>query len=167
MTGHSDGAVTEAMADEPRWLDRPEMSAWRAYIEGSALLEHLLNRELQAAHELSIADYEILVRLSEQPERQMRMSELANDVAHSKSRISHQIRRLESAELVQRDECPSDARGVLAILTDKGAELLEQAAPTHVAGVRKHLIDLLDVEEQRVLAGVFERVIAHLRSADT
>jgi len=142
------------------------MGAWRAYIEGSALLEHRLNRELQAAHDLSIADYEIIMRLAEQPERQMRMSELASDVAHSKSRVSHQIRRLESKELVQRTECPSDGRGVFAALTDKGAALLEEAAPTHVAGVREHIVDLLDEHEQQVLANVFERVMKHLRSAE-
>ena len=74
-----------------RWLDDREMAAWRAYIVGSALLEHRLNRELQAGHGLSIADYEIMVQLSEQPGRRLRMSELAKSVAHSKSRISHQI----------------------------------------------------------------------------
>lgn len=142
------------------------MSAWRAYIEGSALLEHRLNRELQAAHDLLIADYEIIVRLAEQPERRLRMSELANDVAHSKSRVSHQIRRLEAKGLVQRVECPSDGRGVFAELTDKGAALLEKAAPTHVEGVREHMIDLLDENEQRVLADVFERVMKHLRSEE-
>ena len=143
------------------------MSAWRAYIEGSALLEHRLNRELQTAHDLSIADYEIIVRLAEHPDRQLRMSELANDVAHSKSRISHQIRRLEAKELVQRVECPSDGRGVFAALTDRGEALLRQAAPTHVAGVREHMVDLLDEHEQQVLADVFERVMKHLRSAES
>lgn len=96
---------------EVSWLDGREMAAWRSYIVGSALLEHRLNRELQAAHGLSIADYEILVRLSERPGMRMRMSELATEVAHSKSRISHQIRRLEAAELVRREDCPSDGRG--------------------------------------------------------
>lgn len=149
------------------WLGAAEMASWRAYIEGSALLEYRLNRELQAAHDLSIADYEIIVRLSEQPEQRLRMSELADDVAHSKSRVSHQIRRLESKDLVRRIECPSDGRGVFAMLTDQGVALLEQAAPTHVAGVREHMIDLLGEEEQRVLANVFERVITHLRSEDS
>lgn len=158
--------MTEARTNGARWLGDAEMSAWRAYIEGSALLEHRLNRELQAAHDLLIADYEIIVRLAEQPERRLRMSELANDVAHSKSRVSHQIRRLEAKGLVQRVECPSDGRGVFAELTDTGAALLEKAAPTHVEGVREHMIDLLDENEQRVLADVFERVMKHLRSEE-
>lgn len=159
--------MTKSAESTVRWLDEQEMAAWRAYIVGSALLEHRLNRELHQAHSLSIADYEILVRLSEQPDRQMRMSELAADVAHSKSRISHQIRRLEAEDLVRRTECPSDGRGIYAMLTDKGVALLHKSAPTHVAGVREHLVDLIEPDEQRVLADVFERIITHLRSKDT
>ncbi|MDA3645957.1 MarR family transcriptional regulator [Saccharopolyspora indica] len=138
------------------------MAAWRAYIVGSALLEHRLNRDLQNTHNLSIADYEILVRLSERPEQRMRMSELANDVAHSKSRISHQIRRLESAGLVRRDECPDDGRGVLAVLTEEGAAKLREAAPSHVASVRENLVDILDEQEQEVLGRIFDRLTTHL-----
>ncbi|GAA4611523.1 MarR family winged helix-turn-helix transcriptional regulator [Saccharopolyspora hordei] len=138
------------------------MGAWRAYIVGSALLEHRLNRDLQLSHDLSIADYEILVRLSESPDQRMRMSELANDVAHSKSRTSHQVRRLEAAGLVRRVECPDDGRGVLAVLTEAGAAKLREAAPVHVASVRENLIDLLDEHEQEVLGRIFDRLTAHL-----
>ncbi|GAA0533425.1 DNA-binding MarR family transcriptional regulator [Saccharopolyspora erythraea NRRL 2338] len=152
---------------EVSWLDGREMAAWRSYIVGSALLEHRLNRELQAAHGLSIADYEILVRLSERPGMRMRMSELATEVAHSKSRISHQIRRLEAAELVRREDCPSDGRGVFAMLTEAGERRLREAAPTHVAGVRDHMIDQIDPEDQEVLAKVFGKLTARLRSTDT
>ena len=139
------------------------MTAWRSYIVGSALLEHRLSRELQEEHGLSLADYEILVQLSEQPCHQQRMSELAQGVAHSKSRISHQIRRLETKGLVLRCESPSDGRVVLALLTDEGERLLRQAAPTHVAGVREHMVDFLDEEECRVLTRVFGRITEHLR----
>lgn len=145
-----------------RWLNDREMAAWRAYIVGSALLEHRLNRDLQNTHNLSIADYEILVRLSERPDQRMRMSELANDVAHSKSRISHQIRRLESAGLVRRDECPDDGRGVLAVLTEEGAAKLREAAPSHVASVRENLVDILDEKEQEVMGRIFDRLTTHL-----
>ncbi|RRO15203.1 MarR family transcriptional regulator [Saccharopolyspora rhizosphaerae] len=142
------------------------MTAWRAYIVGSALLEHRLGRELQVTHGLSIADYEILVSLSEAPDGQLRMSELANGIAHSKSRMSHQIRRLEKAGLVRRQECPEDGRGVLAVLTDDGMAKLREAAPAHVRGVREHMIDLLDPDEQKTLAAVFSRLTDHLRSLD-
>ena len=158
--------MSEATEQLTPWLGDTEMTAWRAYIVGSALLEHRLNRELQVAHGLSIADYEILVSLSEAPDMQMRMSELANGIAHSKSRMSHQIRRMESEGLVRRQECPQDGRGVLAVLTEQGLAKLREAAPSHVQGVRDHMIDLLDAEEQKTLAAIFSRLTDHLRSLE-
>ncbi|SHE69676.1 MarR family winged helix-turn-helix transcriptional regulator [Streptoalloteichus hindustanus] len=141
------------------------MRAWRAYIVGSQMLEYRLHRDLAESHDVALADYEILVRLSEEPDHRMRMSQLASTVASSKSRVSHQIARMESAGLVQRTECPSDGRGVFAHLTKKGWELLQAAAPTHVEGVRDNLIDLLEPEERATLARIFERVIGHLRGS--
>jgi len=145
-----------------RWLDEAEMEAWRAYVIGSELLRQQLNRELQDRHGLALVDYEVLVRLSEQEDHQMRMSQLAGMVASSKSRVSHQIARLEAAGLVRRRGCTNDARGVYAELTDRGAEHLRDAAPTHVHGVRRHLISLLTASEQAMLAAIFERVLGHL-----
>lgn len=142
------------------------MRAWRAYVIGSELLRKQLNRELQDRHGTTLADYEVLVRLSERDGRRMRMAALAAEVASSKSRLSHQITRLESAGLVQRVDCGDDARGVFAELTDKGMDRLRTTAPTHVAGVREHLIDLMTPEEHAVLAEVFERVQEHLGDLD-
>lgn len=155
--------MREGTGDQPRWLDAEEMRAWRAYIVGSALLEYRLHRDLQEAHDLALADYELLVRLSEAPAGRIRMTSLAEQVASSKSRVSHQIARMQQAGLVRREECPEDARGVFAVLTDHGRETLRAAAPTHVEGVRSHLIDELSPEERAVLARVFERVGEHLR----
>ncbi|HET9142675.1 MarR family winged helix-turn-helix transcriptional regulator [Actinophytocola sp.] len=138
------------------------MRAWRAYILGTELLRQQLHRELQDAHGMTIADYEVLVQLSERTERRMRMTQLAGRVASSKSRLSHQIARMEKAGLVRRVDCPEDARGVVAELTDKGMAQLRAAAPTHVSGVREHLVDLLTDDEQETLATIFERVHKHL-----
>ncbi|MGH3767215.1 MAG: MarR family winged helix-turn-helix transcriptional regulator [Pseudonocardiaceae bacterium] len=151
------------MSGEARWLDAEEMRAWRAYVVGKALLDAQLNRDLQDEHQLTLGDYELLVRLSETPGGQLRMSTLAEQVASSKSRISHQIARMEKAGLVRRQECPGDRRGVFAVLTSHGLEVLRCAAPTHVRGVRDNLVDLLSAEERLVLTGVFERVVHHLR----
>ncbi|MFY9807250.1 MAG: MarR family transcriptional regulator [Pseudonocardiaceae bacterium] len=140
------------------------MRAWRAYVVGKALLDAQLNRDLQEEHRLALADYELLVRLSEAPCGQTRMSVLAEQVGSSKSRISHQIGRMEKAALVRRQECPGDRRGVFAVLTEHGQQVLHSAAPTHVRGVRDNLIDLLSDQERLVLAEVFERLTAHLRS---
>ncbi|MGH3900754.1 MAG: MarR family winged helix-turn-helix transcriptional regulator [Pseudonocardiaceae bacterium] len=139
------------------------MRAWRAYVVGKALLDYRLHRDLQEGHQLALADYELLVRLSEAPYRQARMSTLAEQVASSKSRISHQIGRMEKVGLVRREDCSSDGRGVVAVLTSHGLQVLHSAAPTHVRGVRDNLVDLLSEDEQAMLAEVFERVVSHLR----
>ncbi|MGW0519904.1 MarR family winged helix-turn-helix transcriptional regulator [Crossiella sp. NPDC003009] len=138
------------------------MRAWRTYIVGSQLLAYQLNRELQDEHNLTLADYEILVRLSEQPEQRMRMSQLAGEVASSKSRLSHQITRMERAGLVTRVDCPSDGRGVFAQLTETGSTRLKTAAPIHLDGVRSHLIDLLTPAEHTALVTIFAKVQDHL-----
>ncbi|WP_246018631.1 MarR family winged helix-turn-helix transcriptional regulator [Saccharothrix australiensis] len=148
---------------EPRWLDDGEMRAWRNYVVGASMLAERLHRELQDRHGVSLADYELLVRLSEQHGGRMRMSQLADEVASSKSRVSHQVARMEREGLLRRRECPEDGRGVFAELTEEGVRTLEGSAPTHVDGVRAHMIDLLTREEQEVVAKVFDRVITHLR----
>jgi len=140
------------------------MRAWRGYIVGSALLEYRLNRELQEEHGVTLADYEILVRLSEQPGMRMRMTQLATDVASSKSRVSHQVGRLEAASLVRRENCLNDGRGVFAILTEAGFDVLRTAAPTHLRGVREHLVDRLTPDEQTALTTIFEGIAERLRS---
>jgi DNA-binding MarR family transcriptional regulator len=147
---------------EPHWLDEGEMAAWRAYRVSSILLEGQLHRELVDAHDITLADYEVLVRLAERPDHRMRMSVLAAEVASSKSRVSHQIARMERAGLVVRDNCSSDGRGVYAVLTDAGMAKLREAAPTHVDGVRRHMIDLTTDAQQATLAKVFERIGAML-----
>jgi len=116
---------------------------------------------------MALADYEVLVRLSERDGRRMRMAQLAGEVASSKSRLSHQISRLEAAGLVQRVECGDDARGVFAELTEAGMARLRATAPTHVDGVRSHLVDLLSVADQEALAAIFERVLTHLDEVRT
>nr|WP_042184369.1 MarR family transcriptional regulator [Kibdelosporangium sp. MJ126-NF4]CEL16253.1 Transcriptional regulator, MarR family [Kibdelosporangium sp. MJ126-NF4]CTQ94177.1 Transcriptional regulator, MarR family [Kibdelosporangium sp. MJ126-NF4] len=153
------------MTAEPRWLTDAELRSWRAYVIGSERLRQRLNAELQDGHNLPLADYEVLVRLSEQEKGQMRMTQLADEVAQSKSRLSHQISRMEAVGLVRRTHCPNDARGVLAEITEVGMDHLRTAAPTHVDGVRNHLIDLITPEERAVLATVFERVLTHLEQS--
>lgn len=151
-----------AITDEPRWLNDGEMRAWRAYVIASELLRKQLNRELQDEHGMALADYEVLVRLSEGDGGRMRMAQLASGVASSKSRLSHQIARMEAAGLVRRAECDDDARGVFAEITEAGRARLRETAPTHVTGVREHLIDLLDENDQQALADIFEKVLGHL-----
>lgn len=151
---------------EVRWLSDTEMSAWRSYIVSTLMLRQRLHRELTDRHELSLIDYEVLACLSAADDRRMRMNELATMLGSSKSRLSHQIARLEDTGYVCRGRHPDDRRGVTAELTDAGFDVLVRSASTHVSGVREHFVDLLTPEEQTVLAGAFARVLAHLSELD-
>ena len=149
-----------------RWLDEAEMAAWRSYVVATLRLRQRLHRELTARHDVSLTDYEVLVCLEMQPEHRMRMSELALLMGSTKSRLSHQIGRLEAAGLVRRARDAEDKRGVITELSPEGYKLLQTAAPTHVEGVREHMIDLLSPNEQATIAGTFGRVLDHLTEVE-
>ncbi|WP_214104367.1 MarR family winged helix-turn-helix transcriptional regulator [Acrocarpospora catenulata] len=147
---------------EPRWLSPQEQRAWRAHLAAHRLLTHRLDRDLQE-HGLSFNDYEILVNLSESPERRMRMSDLAEATIQSRSRLSHQISRMETAGLVVRENCEDDRRGTFAVLTEQGWDTIQRVAPEHVAGVRRNLIDLLSPEQVAAMEEIYRPVIALLQ----
>jgi DNA-binding MarR family transcriptional regulator len=126
-----------------KWLSREEQAAWRAWISASRLLNQKLSEDLEESHSITLSDYEILAWLSEAPDQRMRMSELAKYSLVSRSRLTHQIARLEAAGLVTRKACSVDGRGLYAHLTKRGFTKLEKAAPDHVTSVRKHLVDVL------------------------
>ncbi len=147
---------------EPRWLNDEEQATWRAYLRATHLLRVQLERELQADSGLSHSDYEILVQLSEAPDRRLRMSDLASFTQSSRSRLSHAVARLEQAGWVTRASCPTDKRGAFAVLTDTGFATLAAAAPVHVEGVRTHLFDQLNAEQVRQLRRMSDAVADHL-----
>lgn len=152
------------MSDGVRWLDADEQIAWRSYLEGVARLNDHLGRKLDEVG-LSLPEYEILVRLSEAASvrHELRMSELAAAVVHSRSRLTHTVSRMEAAGLVERTADPSDGRGVRAKLTDKGMEVLVAAAPTHVTSVREGFLDVLDRDEFLALGAAMRKVADSLR----
>ncbi|MCX5042197.1 MarR family transcriptional regulator [Aldersonia sp. NBC_00410] len=127
-------------------------------MDGNQRLMDQLNRELEAAHALSLAEYRILMLLSESPDRALRMSDLADGVLSSRSRLTHQIRRMEEQGLVRRSSCLEDGRGVLAHLTDGGYDKLRAAAVHHVDDVRRNFVDLFTPAQLAVIAEVFEKV---------
>ncbi|GAA3390826.1 MarR family winged helix-turn-helix transcriptional regulator [Streptomyces roseoviridis] len=127
------------------WLTDAEQCAWRTYLDVNRMLMYQLEKDLQPFG-LTINDYEILVNLSESAERRLRMSDLASATLQSKSRLSHQITRMENAGLVRRENCESDRRGLYAVLTDEGMATMHKVAPHHVESVRKHFIDQLSPE---------------------
>lgn len=150
-----------------RWLDDSEQRVWRAYLESTQRLLDRLEDELDEHSDLPLPEYEILVRLSEAPERELRMSEIAAMLVHSRSRLTHTVTRMEGRGLVTRRPCPSDRRGVLCAITDAGHAALVEAAPVHVTGVREHVFDQLDDEEVTVLGRAMTKLGAHLRVLPT
>src|SRR5262245_34124828 len=129
---------------ETQWLNATQQRDWRAFVDGSVRLHDLLDQILKATHGLSMAEYEILVRLSESPDRKLRMAQLAAEASQSRSRLSHTCARLESKSLVRRETCPSDKRGVFAHLTEEGFAALDRAARDHVTTVRDVFIDVVE-----------------------
>ena len=149
---------------EVRWLDQGEQRAWRAYLEMTLVLQDLLDRDLQRNANMPLGYYEILVRLSESPNRTLRMSDLASATKSSRSRLSHAVARLEEYGWVERQPCDTDRRGAMAHLTDEGYAVLEQTAPCHVTGVREYLFDALSPAEVRQLETIGSKVLDHLSS---
>ncbi|MBQ1045402.1 MULTISPECIES: MarR family winged helix-turn-helix transcriptional regulator [unclassified Micromonospora] len=153
--------------DEPRWLDEQEDRAWRGYRRMRRLLDLELARELMQDAGLSEPDYDVLSDLSETPGQRLRLSELADRMLWSRSRLSHHISRMQQRGLVTREECATDGRGSVVVLTPAGRQAVEAAAPGHVAAVRRHLIDRLTPAEVSALGTLSERVIDHLTGRPT
>jgi len=147
-----------------RWLTAEQQAAWRSWLTAQLLLAEAFERDLKAQANLSMAEYDVLVQLSEAPDRRLRMSALASRTLASRSRLSHQISRMEADGLVRREECLTDKRGWWAILTDKGFETLVASAPEHVASVRKHLVDVLSEEEFAKLGCILDKVVTALQN---
>jgi DNA-binding MarR family transcriptional regulator len=148
-----------------RWLTRQEQEVWRSFLCACQTLFSAIEAQLQRDAGLPHPYYEILVRLSEAPGHALRMSQLAEASASSKSRISHAVARLEERGWVSRLDCPTDRRGQIAQLTDEGYAALAAAAPGHVEQVRKSLFDVLTVEQVRQL-GVIAQAMAGVGAGD-
>lgn len=146
-----------------RWLSEDEQQVWRRYLEATQRLWEQLARELDEAGDLPLAEYEVLVRLSEAPDQRIRMSELADALSHSRSRLTHTVARMQQRGLVTRVPSVDDGRGVLAAVTPRGLDALREHADVHVSGVREHLFEQMDAEEAAVVGRVLERVCTHLR----
>ena len=142
----------------PNWLSEPEMRSWRTLIDVTTGVLATLDNELRNEHDLSLGEYEVLARLSEEPDRSLRMTDLAGRLRLSPSGITRRIDGLVRAGLVERQQCPSDRRGSNAVLTREGMRRLREAAPAHVRGVREHFIDRLDDEQLESLARVLSKI---------
>lgn len=145
-----------------RWLSPDEDRAWRGWLALNERLRSQIAHDLLVECGLSDPDYMVLVNLSESEGHRVRIQELATRLNWSKSRLSHQLDRMQVRGLVSRESCPSDARGTFAVLEPAGWAEIKRAAPKHVASVRRHFIDVLDAEQLEALTGIADTVIAHL-----
>jgi DNA-binding MarR family transcriptional regulator len=159
--GSAPAAAGPDQAEGVRWLSEDQQRVWRSYLLGNALLSELLDTDLRR-HGVDLAEYEILVVLSEAAEVHVRMSDLARAVHQSRSRLTHTITRMERAGLVRRTNCPTDRRGVWAELTEAGRDLLRRAAPGHVRAVRENFVEVISESDfaalGRAFAAVAERI---------
>lgn len=146
------------------WLDEREQRAWRGFQTLHSQLLGALSRRLLADSGLSDSDYAVLVALSEAPDERLRAHELCRELVWEKSRLSHQLRRMEERGLLRREACEEDARGQVVVLSAAGRRTIEAAAPAHVAAVRELFIDLLTRDQLDVLGDIAEAVSSRPQS---
>ncbi|MEH0581140.1 MULTISPECIES: MarR family winged helix-turn-helix transcriptional regulator [Streptomyces] len=155
------------MSTTPRWLNADERRAWLAYVDFSTLLADHLNRQLRRDAGMTHADYSVLAYLSMAPDTTLGMSELAERLKITRSRLTHAVNRLREVGLVDRREDPADGRGQLAFLTGEGKALLEKVAPGHVEAVRRVVFDVLTPEQVRQFAEIGEAISQALHRAES
>lgn len=153
--------VTDAPSDTR--LNDAELRAWRGFADASLLLIGLLDRQLKQGHGIAHSDYGVLFHLRDAPDNRMRMTALAEQTCYSKSRLSHQVSKLERAGLVSRHQCPSDNRGVWVALTPTGKQIIEAATPDHRQDVREHFLEHLTDQQIVAVGEAFESVLNHIR----
>jgi DNA-binding MarR family transcriptional regulator len=154
--------VAEDGTTDARWLSDDEQAAWRAYLDSTRLLFQALDRQLEADADLSLTDYELLVRLSEAPDGRLRMRELAQATLSTRSGVTRAVTRAERSGWVRRVECEDDRRGMNAELTEVGRAKLAASAPGHVDAVRQNLLDLLSAAQLGQLTRIGTLIQQHL-----
>jgi DNA-binding MarR family transcriptional regulator len=147
---------------KPRWLDEREAHLWRSWLRLNQELLSVLEEQIGREGGLSGADYAVLVPLSATPDDMLRARELGREILWDRSRLSHQLRRMEQRGLIVREECAEDARGAMVRMTDAGRAAIKRAAPGHVAATRRHFFDHLSSKEVDQLTTVIDRILANL-----
>ncbi|MDO4253789.1 MAG: MarR family winged helix-turn-helix transcriptional regulator [Kocuria sp.] len=159
----SDSPAPEA---SPRWLSDDEQRTWRNFLFGSRAILRAMDKQLTRDSNLSGAEYEVLVPLSETPDGTIRSRELLSHLGWERSRLSHLLGRMEHRNLVERMSCDDDARGLIVSITPHGRRTIESAAPAHLAMVRAVFIDELTEEEARAINSMHSRIVARIQEHD-
>ena len=150
-----------------RWLTEDEQRAWRGVLHMTSRLDSRLNRELQQTSGLSLADYDVLVLLTEAPDGRLRMFELVEELQWEQSRLSHHVARMQRRDLVAREDCSTDKRGAFVVLTAAGREAIEKAAPAHVALVQRLVFDEMSGEQVAGLGSFVGSVLSRLAEPES
>jgi DNA-binding MarR family transcriptional regulator len=145
-----------------RWLDENEQRTWRAYLRMQARLTAELNRQLQADNGLSLADYDVLVQLTDAPDGRLRPFELQRALDWEQSRLSHHLSRMQRRALIAREDCDDDGRGAYVVLTGTGRQAITAAAPGHVDAVRRLFFDALGPDQVATLDDIATGVLGRL-----
>jgi DNA-binding MarR family transcriptional regulator len=158
----TEGAGRGADDAPVEWLTDAEVSSWLSVVRMMTWLPWSIDHQLRRDSNLSMVEYQVMARLSQQPDRTLRMGMLADLVNSSLSRLSHLVKRMEDRGLVRREPDPADGRFINAILTDEGFAVLAKAAPGHVAHVRSLVIDVLSPEQLRRLGLSADRIMSRI-----
>ena len=162
----TEGADRRAGKPPVKWLTATELDSWLSVVRLMTWLPWSIDQQLRRDANLGMVEYQVMARLSQCPERTLRMSSLADLSNSSLSRLSHLVKRLEERGLVRREPDPADGRFTNAILTGKGFKTLAEAAPGHVAHVRSLVIDVLSPEQLRRLGLVADRIMSHIDTSE-
>jgi len=136
-----------------------QLQAWGLFLEAHSQVTDQLERELLAECQVPLTWYDVLLQIRQAPDERLRLQDLGQSVLLSKSGLTRRIDRMEAAGLVRREECPVDGRGVFAVLTSHGREVLDQLAPTQLRGVFNHFARHMSDEEAATLIRVFRRIL--------
>jgi DNA-binding MarR family transcriptional regulator len=165
-TGSPQDGVWSRTAAPGRAEANVPRQAWRAYFEATALLQDRLDRTLKDEAGLHLADYNLLLLLSEAPEGRLRMGELARLMVFSPSRVTYQVKTLEQRGLVERCAAATDRRGAEAVITDAGRHAFRKAAALHSRQVKDLFLDRLEAGEDETVLRVFSRLGCALEDED-
>lgn len=143
---------------EVKWLNDREQRAWRSLTAMQEGLSEFIDRQLRRRCGLSSSDFRVLAHLSEAPDGQLRPYELTQLLHWEKSRLSQHLSRMQSRGMVSRGRCPDDQRGAVITITGHGRDLIDDAAPQHLADVRTAVIDHLTETELALFATIGDKV---------
>jgi DNA-binding MarR family transcriptional regulator len=152
------------MTETSPWLTVEQQGVWRDWLALNAQLPAALHRQLQADSDLSLQDFDVLVQLTESADGKLRITQLAQALSWERSRFSHHYKRMEARGLVEREECPDDARGAFVVLTPVGRAAIERAAPGHARVVQDLVFASVSEEELDVVRRFVHRVLGRVEA---